>query len=544
MTIGLTGIASADAAQTCLWTGSGNDNKFSTANNWSNCNSSTPQAGDIIKFNSSITDTTNLTNDLNVTLGGVLAAQVANNDGGSNYYYGTYHIDTLSLSDGASLTAETQSTCDTHAESIAVGALNSSGSVVDDIAAANNATLHISGNYTTSGQYITAGAGSDVAGSIIIEPSLPVPSDCGGAGGGGSPSGSSITGLTVHSLTVQKGASVLLADVNFPLTLGGGSGSDAPRIYFFGNYDSGSDDYTATTYTVSSSVTLLSDANFFVGDATTVNVTGSISGADFALSRDQDSSSTGVLNINPSSNDSKTQTGTLSNPVKVTNITDSQPDAYLAVRDNETTTLDGVRSTVQVYSGGILKGTGTTQLLYVSKDGTVAPGHSPGKLTVLKSLTMAEGSTYQAELKDTKAGDFDQLVVGNAADTTGNDVSITNAILDVQLYSGANMKPGDQFKIIDNLSQTDVSGTFKNLPEGATFKLGNGVMKITYKGGDGNDVVLTAQTAISAPDTGFALMSSHPVVTLGVAAIAAGFILVVAQSSKRQIAPVRAKARR
>ncbi len=116
--------------------------------------------------------------------------------------------------------------------------------------------------------------------------------------------------------------------------------------------------------------------------------------------------------------------------------------------------------------------------------------------------------------------------------------------LDTELYSGYNIKAGDTFEIINNLSKTPVLGTFNGLPEGATFKVGTGVFKISYVGGDGNDVVLTAVTAPTAPDTGFAIVAAHPGVTLAVSAAAAGTIFVLARKNSRKLAPARAKASR
>ncbi|MCE9625595.1 MAG: transporter, partial [Deltaproteobacteria bacterium] len=73
---------------------------------------------------------------------------------------------------------------------------------------------------------------------------------------------------------------------------------------------------------------------------------------------------------------------------------------------------------------------------------------------------------------------------------------------------------GDSYKIIDNDSNDPVAGTFEGLPEGETFRLvGNDDIgfKITYKGGDGNDVVLgsiptltIADASVSEPGSGTA----------------------------------------
>jgi acetyl esterase/lipase len=51
---------------------------------------------------------------------------------------------------------------------------------------------------------------------------------------------------------------------------------------------------------------------------------------------------------------------------------------------------------------------------------------------------------------------------------------------------------GMRFPIIDNDGSDPVQGTFEGLPEGATINAGNYTFWISYHGGDGNDVVLTA----------------------------------------------------
>jgi len=55
----------------------------------------------------------------------------------------------------------------------------------------------------------------------------------------------------------------------------------------------------------------------------------------------------------------------------------------------------------------------------------------------------------------------------------------------------------NQFVIISNDGVDPVVGTFAGLPEGATFATGNTVFKISYHGGDGNDVVLTQVSTIT-----------------------------------------------
>lgn len=65
-----------------------------------------------------------------------------------------------------------------------------------------------------------------------------------------------------------------------------------------------------------------------------------------------------------------------------------------------------------------------------------------------------------------------------------------DATLEIDLFSTpAN---GQSFTLIDNDGTDPVSGRFTGLSEGASFTVGTTTMWVTYRGGDGNDVVLNA----------------------------------------------------
>ena len=57
---------------------------------------------------------------------------------------------------------------------------------------------------------------------------------------------------------------------------------------------------------------------------------------------------------------------------------------------------------------------------------------------------------------------------------------------------------GDAYRLIDDQSSSAESNTFTGLAEGATFTIGPAVYNVTYRGGTGNDFVVTTQ---SIPDT-------------------------------------------
>lgn len=201
---------------------------------------------------------------------------------------------------------------------------------------------------------------------------------------------------------------------------------------------------------------------------------------------------------------------------------DKQPNKSVTVSKNKTYVIDGERGYVSVHDGGILKGNGKVQYLQVVEGARVAPGHSPGRLTVLEALTLQEGAVYEVEIKN--KDDYDQLVVGENYSIGSNAIILNNATLEGIVLEGFSMNAGDEFIIINNLSNTDVSGTFKDLPEGATFKISDGVFKITYKGGDGNDVVLSVVTVPTVPSTGFRLMFANPAIMLAAAVGVAGAV--------------------
>jgi uncharacterized delta-60 repeat protein/CSLREA domain-containing protein len=124
-------------------------------------------------------------------------------------------------------------------------------------------------------------------------------------------------------------------------------------------------------------------------------------------------------------------------------------------------------------------------------DGKVSPGTSPGVLSVVGDVELADDGSLTAEIGGTTPGmtdmDHDQLNVTGSV-TIGSNVSFSTIS-----WNGFAPWDGDVFVIIDTTA--GVTGTFAGLPEGATLSdfLGSGLdATISYVGGsDGNDVVLT-----------------------------------------------------
>lgn len=164
---------------------------------------------------------------------------------------------------------------------------------------------------------------------------------------------------------------------------------------------------------------------------------------------------------------------------------------------------------------GTLGGTGVINVgastVTINTGSTLAPGVSPGILSIAGTqtatpadatsgtLNLLAGSTLAIELGGTTAGNlatnYDQIALtGTLALGGGN--------LTVSLFGGFAPAVGDPFVIVANDGAADaVFGTFANLAEGSLLTASNSSQQfnISYVGGDGNDVVLTA--AVPEPST-------------------------------------------
>ena len=149
--------------------------------------------------------------------------------------------------------------------------------------------------------------------------------------------------------------------------------------------------------------------------------------------------------------------------------------------------VDSSAGAVQA-SSGVIGGNGTVGNL-TSVGGTVSPGH-PEIPNVLQagSLTLDANSTFVTELDGTSPGNgvggYDQLVASGP-------VVLGGATLNATLGSDYTPKVGDQLTIISNTSGA-LSGTFAGLAEGSTDVISGYSFRISYQGGSGHDVVLTA----------------------------------------------------
>lgn len=503
LTLGFSGVAHA-AVQTCTWTGTGGDDKFSTAANWSNCGGGVPLNGDIISFDTAAligTASQNVTldiiNDSNPTLSGVRTDDSSTNT--SSYITLNVHFDKLSFGNNAVIDIGSKP------------GYQPKGKVLADAITASG-DLAIKGTVTSGGeagwhQYIIDGK-YNVGGSIIADGSQVMIENTAKISGIKIANYGIVSIFNVPTLAYPIVVTAPLAESPYnSFTVGG----DTPTV-------------------ISGNITIPADMQFLLsGD---VQLTGTITGGSITKA----AGSTGNLTIGNQ---------TVVAPVKTTEYADAQPTIIESVAENETATLTatGVRSSIDVYAGGVLKGTGKIQYtLSVFKGGVIAPGNSPGCLT---SNSLSLSGEYRFELggADPCTG-YDQLKVLNTSDASYMLYFGADSLLTTSRFNGYTPTQGQTFTIIDYGGTKAVQGTFKGLPEGATFTQNGVVFKISYVGGTGNDVVLTVQNQPTAPDTGFALISANPLVTLGATAGAALVLLAMARKTRPAHARAHASRRR
>jgi autotransporter-associated beta strand protein len=148
-------------------------------------------------------------------------------------------------------------------------------------------------------------------------------------------------------------------------------------------------------------------------------------------------------------------------------------------------------SPIVVEGEGVLGGTGTVGTIAAGVGSWVSPGLSPGRLSS-GALTLGSRSTLRVELQGTSggAGDDQMRVTGG--------VTLTNT--ELSIADGPAISPFAHIILIDNDGTDPIAGTFAGLPEGATVTGGAATgqpLTISYRGGDGNDVVLTATGEVS-----------------------------------------------
>lgn len=172
-------------------------------------------------------------------------------------------------------------------------------------------------------------------------------------------------------------------------------------------------------------------------------------------------------------------------------------------------------------SGSTLKGTGPIGSASVA--GTLAPGLSPGIMTVSGNLNLTNG-TYQVELNGTTAGTgYDQSIVSGTTTLSGTTLSATLGFVPVT---------GTSFTIIRSAT---IAGTFNGLSDGATLTISGITMRVNYNlSASGEDTVtLTVLSVATAPSTGLGSAAS-PLLLISTGIVFLVISLAVILSDRRK----------
>lgn len=157
--------------------------------------------------------------------------------------------------------------------------------------------------------------------------------------------------------------------------------------------------------------------------------------------------------------------------------------------------INGAVVSPVVVQAGTLSGRGTSSAALTLGTGsgagaTLAPGRAGvGTFTTTDATVLAADATL--------AWEFDGQ--GTAADKlVTNGLTLGNARLAVTNATGwAVPAAGTVYKLADNTSAAPVAGTFLNQAEGSTVTAGSIGLRISYVGGDGNDVTLTVISGVT-----------------------------------------------
>jgi autotransporter-associated beta strand protein len=149
--------------------------------------------------------------------------------------------------------------------------------------------------------------------------------------------------------------------------------------------------------------------------------------------------------------------------------------------------INGPYNSAVTVRGGTIGGSGTINNVVTTGTGSgagssLAPGDETiGQLTVGNIVTLKSDATLRVEFSG-KSATMDKLIA--------KGLTLENAALQFTDIDPGNLTAGVSFILVDNTSTNAVTGIFNGLAELALVQVGDYQFHITYKGGDGNDIVL------------------------------------------------------
>ncbi len=147
-----------------------------------------------------------------------------------------------------------------------------------------------------------------------------------------------------------------------------------------------------------------------------------------------------------------------------------------------TTIAAGTIGGTGTIGGALTVGTGSGAGAFLAP---AVGGVAPLTFTTQSALTFQTDGTYTCTLS-TKRQQADQIVALGVTINPGAQFKLL-ALAKARLHTGIS------FTVIKNTAATAISNTFANLAEGTILTSGNNHLKVSYLGGDGNDLTLTVQ---------------------------------------------------
>jgi hypothetical protein len=482
----------------CAWIGPNNGN-FSTAANWSGCNSGAPTSADSLVFTNTGNTSVQTVNDDIIGLS--IASFVFNGINSSNGFRitgdpfqstgGIYDYTDTSTGNVITNPVSAYGAVTIYADNIAgltIGALGGAGNVIVD------------GGQSVILQDLSGFTGTLDTGDSTIDLAPPNTNTMTSSGS------IEIYGEGLLKLQNSTDSRNSFAPENFDIPISLGSTNSNDVALDLSNATGGEEDDLTGPVTLTSNVTISSDADY------SMNITGPIYFGGYSLA----SENPGVVSVSVSAD--------------TTNVS-----IHPVIGKNVVFVNDGYIGTTTVDNGGLLKGNGDDLNTTINAGGEVAPGHSPGCLYINGDFTSAGTDTVDIQSPGmTACTDYDQIVVYGA-------VNLTGSTLNTVFLNGFTPSAGQSFEIINNQGTGPITGIFNGLPEGSVFSVGSSKLMITYTGGTGNDVVLkvvspatTVTAAASAstpstPNTGFTVQHKNPVLTVLGYSFAAAAVLLLAR---------------
>ncbi|MEM9835713.1 MAG: fibronectin type III domain-containing protein [Bacteroidota bacterium] len=236
---------------------------------------------------------------------------------------------------------------------------------------------------------------------------------------------------------------------------------------------------------------LTSDAGTLsVGSTATININNVRRGLNGLLLIND-----GTIGIITTSSDAINTGGDCTNngSISMANVDSDGIDLESGSTFTNTGTINIADASSQALEGSLFDQTATGELfiagevtsaVQLATGSALHPGSSPGCVDS-ETLSNLTGVELNIELEGTTpCTEYDQLQLGVQA------VDITNGVL---VLSGDYVPTaGETFVLIERSSTSSIVGNFVGLPEGATVDFNGVELEITYQGGDGDDVVLTA----------------------------------------------------